>query len=86
VRFLPHWDNTLLVHARRTGLVPESYRPRIFSTKNPFSVGVILVDGRVAAAWSVRDRRVVVDAFEELSVTDGAAVETEREALEAFHA
>jgi hypothetical protein len=86
VRFLPHWDNTLLVHARRTGLVPEPYRPRIFSTKNPFSVGVVLVDGRVVAAWSVRDGRVVVDAFEELSVTDGAAVEAEREALEAFHA
>jgi len=28
VRFLPHWDANLLVHTRRTGLVPEAYRPR----------------------------------------------------------
>ena len=50
VRFLPHWDANLLVHARRTGLLPEAYRPRVFSTKNPFSVGTVLVDGRVVAA------------------------------------
>ena len=85
-RFLPHWDNSLLVHARRTGLVPEAHRPRIFSTKNPFSVGTVLVDGRVVAGWSVKQGRVVVDAYEELSTRDGRAVEREREALEAFHA
>jgi hypothetical protein len=85
-RFLPHWDNSLLVHARRTGLVPEAHRPRIFSTKNPFSVGTVLVDGRVAAGWSLKEGRVVVDAYEALSTRDGRAVEREREALEAFHA
>lgn len=86
VRFLPHWDNTLLVHARRTGLLPEAHRPRVFSTKTPFSVGCVLVDGHVVASWSVRDGRVVVDEFEELSTSDRRAVEAEREALEAFHA
>jgi membrane peptidoglycan carboxypeptidase len=55
VRFLPHWDANLLVHARRTGILPEPYRPRVFSTRNPFSVGTYLVDGRVAGAWSLRD-------------------------------
>jgi hypothetical protein len=53
VRFLPHWDASLLVHARRAGILPEAYRARVFHTKNPFSVGVYLVDG-AAAAWSVR--------------------------------
>jgi hypothetical protein len=86
VRFLPHWDANLLVHARRTGLVPEPYRGRIFSTRNPFSVGVYLVDGVVAGAWSLRDGRIVLDPFEELKTTDRRAVEREREALEAFHA
>ena len=57
VRFLPHWDANLLVHARRTGILPEAHRPRVFSTHNPFSVGTVLVDGRVVAAWSVRDGR-----------------------------
>ena len=53
VRFLPHWDANLLVHARRTGLLPEVHRPRVFSTKTPFSVGTYLVDGRVVGAWSL---------------------------------
>ena len=37
VRFLPHWDANLLVHARRTGLLPEAHRPRVFQTRNPQS-------------------------------------------------
>ncbi len=85
VRFLPHWDANLLVHTRRTGLLPEAFRPRIFSSKNPFSVGTYLVDGTVAGAWSLRDGRIVLDPFTELSTQDAAAVEREREALEAFH-
>jgi hypothetical protein len=86
VRFLPHWDASLLVHARRTGILPEAYRPLVFSSKNPFAVGTYLVDGAVAGAWSVRDGRVELDAFVELSGADRGAVEREREALEAFHA
>jgi hypothetical protein len=85
VRFLPHWDATLLVHARRTGILPEAYRPLVFSSKNPFSVGTYLVDGAVAGAWSVRDGRIELDPFEELSATKRRAVDGEREALEAFH-
>ena len=84
VRFLPHWDANLLVHARRTGLLPEVHRARVFSTKNPFSVGTVLVDGRVVAGWSVRQGRVVLDAYEEVSARDARAVERERAALEAF--
>jgi winged helix DNA-binding protein len=86
VRFLPHWDANLLVHARRTGLLPEPYRPLVFSTRNPFSVGTYLVDGVVAGAWSLKDGRVVLDPFEKLTARDERAVEREREALEAFHA
>ena len=86
VRFLPHWDANLLVHARRTGLLPEPYRSRVFSIRNPFSVGTYLVDGVVAGAWSVRDGRVELDPFQPLKSTDQRAVDAEREALEAFHA
>jgi Winged helix DNA-binding domain len=82
VRFLPHFDACLLVHVRRAGLLPEEHRARMFQTKNPFSVGAVLVDGRVAGAWSVRDGRVVVEAYERLP----SEVEDERERLEAFHA
>jgi hypothetical protein len=86
VRFLPHWDACLLAHARRTGVLPEQYRARMFHAKNPFSVGAVLVDGRVAAAWSFREGRVVVDAYERLPRPIRNEVEEERERLEAFHA
>ena len=86
VRFLAHWDAALLVHARRTGMLPEEHRPRVFTSKNPFSVGTYLVDGHVAGAWIVREGRVVLDPYEDLARRDRAAVEDERAALEAFHA
>ncbi len=86
VRFLPHWEAMLLVHARRTGILPEPHRPRVFTSKNPFSVGTVLVDGRVVAAWSRRDGRIDVEPYEEIGRSDRQAVEDERAALEAFHA
>jgi hypothetical protein len=85
IRFLPHWDACLLVHARRTGILPEEHRGKVFRTKNPFSVGTVLVDGRVAAGWSLRDGRVEVVPYEEIGAADRRAIETERKALEAFH-
>ncbi len=85
VRFLPHWDANVLVHARRTAILAEEYRARIFTSKNPFSVGVVLVDGRVVAAWSLRDGRIVLDPYEAIAPRDRDAIEQERAALEAFH-
>ncbi len=58
----------------------------MFQTRNPFSVGTVLVDGRVVAAWSLREGRVVVDPYEELMAGDRRAIEDERASLEAFHA
>jgi len=86
VRFLPHWDANLLVHGRRTGILPEAHRPRIFHSKKPFSVGTYLVDGRVVGGWSLRAGRIELDPFEPITDADQQAVEREREALEAFHA
>jgi len=52
-RLLPTWDATLLVHARRTGLLPERFRPLIFHTRNPQSTPTFLVDGEVAGTWKL---------------------------------
>ena len=52
-RFLPTFDAILLVHARRTQILPEEYRPLVFSTKTPQSVNTFLVDGAVAGTWRV---------------------------------
>jgi hypothetical protein len=86
VRFLAHWDAALLVHARRTGILPEEHRRRVFTSKNPFSVGTFLVDGRVAGAWTVHQGEVVLDPYQDLARRDRAALEDERAALEAFRA
>ena len=51
IRFLPTWDATLLTHCRRARILPEEYRPLVFSIKIPHSVGTILVDGSVAGSW-----------------------------------
>jgi hypothetical protein len=85
VRFLPHWDASLLVHARRTLLLPEAHRPRVFSDRNPFSVGAVLVNGQVAGSWSLRDGRVQVDPFLPLSGTARDAVADEAVRLTEFH-
>jgi len=63
VRFLPTWDATLLVHARRTGILPEAYRPLVFNTKTPHSVGTFLVDGSVAGSWRHEKGRIVTTPF-----------------------
>lgn len=52
-RFLPVWDAALLVHARRTGILPEEYRPLVFDTRTPHSASTFLVDGAVAGTWRV---------------------------------
>ena len=38
MRYLGTWDALLLVHARRTGVLPERVRPILFTTKLPQSL------------------------------------------------
>ena len=73
-------------HARRTGALPDEHRGRLLRAANPFSVGTVLVDGRVAAAWSVRDGRIVVDPDVDVAPAGRDELEEERARLEAVHA
>ncbi|MEA2137067.1 MAG: hypothetical protein QOG56_217, partial [Solirubrobacteraceae bacterium] len=66
VRYLPTWDATLLVHARRARILPEEHRPRIFHVRNPHSLPTFLVDGAVAGTWKHRDGAIELDPFEPL--------------------
>lgn len=86
VRFLPTWDAVLLVHARRTGILPESYRPLIFSTKSPQSFGTFLVDGMVAGTWRYERGRIVTKAFRRLPREVRRELADEADRLAAFHA
>src|SRR4051812_5755636 len=78
-RFLPTWDATLLVHARRALIIREEDRPRIFSTKLPQSLPTYLVDGTAAGTWRYENGRVVLDPWYEHEDRD--ALEEEGRAL-----
>jgi hypothetical protein len=67
VRFLPAWDATLLAQARRTQILPERHRSRIFNTKTPHSLHTFLVDGQVAGSWRFDDGRIRLEPFERVS-------------------
>jgi winged helix DNA-binding protein len=84
VRFLPTWDATLLVHARRTQILPEDYRPRIFHTKNPQSVPTFLVDGAVAGVWRFEGGRVELEPFRSSGPGVMRALREEAERLASF--
>jgi winged helix DNA-binding protein len=84
VRFLPTWDATLLVHARRTQILPEYYRPLVFNTKTPQSMSTFLVDGRVAGTWKHERGRVHVEPFERLPRDVRRELDEEGERLVAF--
>ena len=85
-RFLPTWDASLLVHARRTGILPERYRPAIFTSSNPQSFSTFLVDGRVAGTWRFDGRRIELDPFEPLPRRVRRDLEGEARMLAALHA
>ena len=84
VRFLPTWDATLLVHARRTGILGEEHRKRVFNVRNPQSERTFLVDGKVAGAWRYEDGRVTLEPFVRLPRETRAELEEEAERLAAW--
>jgi hypothetical protein len=86
VRFLPTWDATLLVHARRTGILTDKHRARLFNSSNPQSERTFLVDGQVAGSWRPEDGRVRLEPFGRLPRGLRGELEEEAGRLAAFHA
>lgn len=88
-RFLPTWDATLLVHARRARILPEEYRPEIFSTKTPHSFATFLVDGAVAGKWRVEragpKATLLLEPFAPLPRAAERELRDEGEGLLRFH-
>ncbi len=85
VRFLGQWDANLLVHARRTQVLPERHRGRIFHVRAPHSFPTFLVDGAVAGTWRHERGQVRLEPFEPLDEAARRALEDEAEGLAAFH-
>ena len=86
MRFLPTWDAVLLGHARRTGVLPEEHRPKLFNPKYPQSHRTFLVDGAVAGTWRQADGAIRLEPFGRLERSARRALEDEVERLAAFHA
>ncbi len=85
-RLLPTWDAVLLVHARRAGVLTDEHRPRIFSSRTPFSFPTFLVGGTVAGTWRLDDGRVTLSPLGRLATADRRDLEEEGARLAAFTA
>jgi hypothetical protein len=84
-RFLPTWDATLLVHARRTGVLPEEHRQKIFGIRTPQSFPTFLIDGQVAGTWKFSDGRIELTPFAKLDAADRKALNEEADRLAELH-
>ncbi|MGW7291239.1 winged helix DNA-binding domain-containing protein [Streptomyces xiamenensis] len=79
VRFLPAFDNALLGYADRGRIVDDAHRGLSVS-----GARVVLVDGRVAATWTVEDGSVRVGPLRRLSAAERDEVGREGAALASF--
>ncbi|MEU5909325.1 winged helix DNA-binding domain-containing protein [Micromonospora sp. NPDC047527] len=79
VRFLPAFDNAILGYEDRSRIIDHAHRGLSVAGER-----VVLVDGRVAATWTVDAETVRVTPLGRLSRGDIAAVTEEGEALASF--
>ncbi|MFE2443992.1 winged helix DNA-binding domain-containing protein [Streptomyces sp. NPDC059426] len=79
VRFLPAFDNAILGYHDRGRIIDDAHRGLSVAGER-----VVLVDGRVAATWSVDTGTVAVTPLGRLSQADRTAVAEEGRELAAF--
>ncbi len=85
VRFLPIWDATLLAHARRTQILPDQHRRKVFNPRTPQSVATFLIDGAVAGTWRYEKGRVKIEPFGRLDRGVRRELDAETERLVELH-
>jgi len=69
------------VNCRRTQILAEEHRPKIFHIKKPQSENTFLVDGAVAGVWRQDGNRVRPHPFGRLRRSDRDELEAEAERL-----
>ncbi|MGP3931633.1 winged helix DNA-binding domain-containing protein [Nonomuraea sp. KM88] len=79
IRFLPAFDNALLGYHDRSRIVDDAHRGLSVAGER-----VVLVDGRVAATWTVEEDTVHVTPLRPFSRADRDAVAEQGQALAAF--
>ncbi|WP_410598511.1 winged helix DNA-binding domain-containing protein [Amycolatopsis sp. lyj-90] len=79
VRFLPAFDNAILGYHDRGRIIDDVHRGLSVAGER-----VVLVDGRVAAKWTVVDGTVVVTPLRELARADRTAIAKQGQELASF--
>ncbi|MEU2788942.1 winged helix DNA-binding domain-containing protein [Streptomyces sp. NPDC007100] len=79
VRFLPAFDNAILGYQDRSRIIDDAHRGLSVT-----GARVVLVDGRVAATWTVTDGTVTVTPLRRFSRAERTGVADEAEALASF--
>ncbi|MEU5988799.1 winged helix DNA-binding domain-containing protein [Spirillospora sp. NPDC047418] len=79
VRFLPAFDNAILGYQDRGRIIDDAHRMLSFDGER-----VVLVDGRVAATWTVTAGTVVVTPLHALSKSTQTELSEESERLTSF--
>jgi winged helix DNA-binding protein len=87
VRFLPQWDATMLAHTRRSGILPEEFRRKVFNPPTPQANATVIVDGRVAATWKwdEKKKQVATDVFGKVTAAQKKELAAEADALAELH-
>lgn len=79
VRFLPAFDNAILGYHDRSRIIDDAHRGLSVA-----GARVVLVDGRVAATWTVEEKTVTVTPLACFTRADHTAVTEEAQALATF--
>ncbi|MEU0213880.1 winged helix DNA-binding domain-containing protein [Streptomyces sp. NPDC006265] len=79
VRFLPAFDNAILGYHDRSRIIDDAHRHLSVAGER-----VVLVDGRVAATWTVDTDTVLVTPLRRFSRTDRTGVAEEGRAMASF--
>ncbi|MEX2551694.1 MAG: winged helix DNA-binding domain-containing protein [Actinomycetota bacterium] len=87
VRLLPEYDNLLLAHRKRTRVIADEHRSRVYlpglRVRSTF-----LVDGFVAGAWKLESSKtsadLVIEPFQPLSAAEAKELSQEAERLVQF--
>jgi hypothetical protein len=86
VRFLPKWDSSLLAYAppERTRILPEEFRRTVIKS-NGDVLPTVLVDGFVAATWSIGKKgTLAIQPLRRLTRAERAEIDEEGERLREF--
>ncbi|MEU9571001.1 winged helix DNA-binding domain-containing protein [Streptomyces massasporeus] len=79
VRFLPAFDNAILGYHDRSRIIDDDHRHLSVAGER-----VVLVDGRVAATWTVETDTVLITPLRRFSRTDRTSVAEEGRAMASF--